>query len=206
MALAALTLASACTRPAVIDPSALSGVQLPTPIARPAFTLPDTYGRPYDFKSQTAGTLTLLFFGYTNCPDVCPVHLANIEVALKTMEYADRQRVRVIFVTTDPARDSATAVRKWLDSFDPAFIGLRGTEAQADSVQRLLGLAPAIRGPKQADGSYSVGHAGQVIVFQPDDTARVVYPFGTRQTEWVHDLPLLLRASRTDVFSSPQRT
>lgn len=208
---AVLTAGIACSRPSVIDPNAVSGVKLPAPLAKPEFTLPDTYGHPYDFRRQTDGALTLLYFGYTNCPDVCPVHLANIEAALSTMEYADRQRVRVVFVTTDPARDSAAAIRKWLDAFNPAFVGLRGTEAQTDSIQRLFNLAPAVRGPKQPDGSYSVGHAGQVIVFQPDDTARVVYPFGTRQTQWVHDLPLLLhqRPSALSVAgdsSAPQRS
>jgi protein SCO1/2 len=202
LSMSLFALAVSCGKTRVIDPTAVSGVALPAPLARPAFTLPDTHGSPYNFRDRTAGTLTLLFFGYTHCPDVCPVHLANIQAALRTLDYADRQQVRVVFVTTDPTRDSADVLRRWLDNFNPAFVGLRGTEAQVDSVQTMLGLAPAVRGPVQPDGSYSVGHAGQVIVFQPDDTARVVYPFGTRQTEWAHDLPLLLRSSVTG-FRSP---
>jgi protein SCO1/2 len=157
--------------------------------------LTDTHGAPYHFREKTAGRLTLLFFGYTNCPDVCPVHLANIATVLHKLSYEDRRQVTVVFVTTDPARDSAQRIRSWLDAFDPSFIGLRGSEDQVDSVQKLLGLAPAVRSPKRSDGSYTVGHAGQVIVFQADDSAHYEYPFGVRQSEWAHDIPLLLHPS-----------
>lgn len=170
----------------------LHGVALPHPIPRPSFVLRDTRGERYDFRARTAGQLTLFFFGYTHCPDVCPVHLANIEAGLERLPYTDRQRIRVVFVTTDPARDTPTVIRQWLDAFDPAFIGLSGTEAEVDTLQTRLGLGAAIRSPATAGGSYTVGHATQVFAFEADDSARVVYPFGTRQADWVHDLPLLL--------------
>jgi protein SCO1/2 len=185
----------ACPQRPPADPSALRGVTLPTPIERPAFRLQDTEGQPYDFADRTKGRLTFLFFGYTNCPDVCPVHMSNLATVLRALDYTQRQQVAVVFVTADPERDSPAVLRKWLDSFDPSFVGLWGSEAEVDSVQTLLGLAPAIRSPKNDDGTYAVGHAGQVIVFQADDTARVVYPFGTRQADWAHDLPLLFTTS-----------
>lgn len=166
---------------------------VPVSIARPDFTLFDTDGRPFAFRARTAGTLTFLFFGYTHCPDVCPVHMANIAAALRTLSYDERQRVRVVFVTVDPARDSATVVRRWLDAFDPSFIGLRGSIAAVTSAEATLGLGPAVFGAADSTGAYVVGHAAPVVLFSPDDTAHAMYPFGTRQADWVKIIPEQLR-------------
>ncbi len=161
-------------------------------LARPSFILHDTKDRPFPFAERTRGKLTMLFFGYTHCPDVCPVHAANLAAAMRSLTYAERQRVAVVFVTVDPAHDSLGAIRRWLDSFDSQFIGLRGDEATVDSIQQALGLGSAIRATSQASGQYEVGHASPVIVFAPDDTARAMYPFGTRQAEWAAIIPRLL--------------
>jgi protein SCO1/2 len=170
------------------------GVVLPTPLAKPNFVLTDTKGQPFDFRKETDGSLTLLFFGYTNCPDVCPVHLGNIHTVLQQMPYDVASRTKVIFVTTDPERDTPQKLRAFLDNFDPAFIGLRGTVAEVNEIQAELHLPPAVASaPHGADSSYDVGHAAQVIAFSPaDNEAHVVYPFGTRQQDWANDLPKLL--------------
>lgn len=171
------------------------GVELAPPVPRHAFTLPGTDGRPFEFQEATAGQLTFLFFGYTNCPDVCPVQMAGLAAAIRELTAENQQRVKVVFVTTDPRRDSAHVVRTWLDHFSTDFIGLTGSEAAVDSAQRLFGLAPAVRDPPRADGSYLVGHAAQVIVFGADDSARTAYPFGQRQTDWARELRLLLHVA-----------
>jgi len=168
------------------------GVSLPVPIARPAFTLSATDGKPFAFGDRTRGKLTFLLFGYTHCPDVCPVHVANIAEVLRTLPYAERQRATLVFVTTDPDRDSLPVLRAWLASFDSTFVGLRGTKPEIDALEYALQIAPSIRGPSNPDGTYEVGHAAQVIVFQPDDFARTIYPFGVRQAEWAKDIPKLL--------------
>jgi protein SCO1/2 len=174
------------------------GVAVGTPIARPDFTLTDTHGRPFDFRRETEGKVALLFFGYTNCPDVCPLHMANIAAVLAKMSFDDRDAIRTIFVTTDPARDTPKVLRAWLDQFDPTFVGLTGTTEEVDRIQLALGLRPAQREPAAggADSDdYLVGHAAQVIAFGKDGPARLVYPFGTRQTDWANDLPLLARGT-----------
>src|SRR5712691_6602705 len=99
------------------------------PLPKPGFTLTDTSGATFDFRLKTEGYITLLFFGYANCPDVCPLHMANIAVALKKFPSGFADQVKLVFVTTDPARDSAKTLRSWLDHFDKRFIGLTGTEA-----------------------------------------------------------------------------
>lgn len=174
-------------------PTPRHGVPLEPAVPRPSFTLTDTRGAPFEFAAQTRGTLTFLFFGYTNCPDVCPVHVANVAAVLHTLPFEEQRKARFVFVTADPARDSLPALRKWLDHFDTSFIGLRGDEADVARVMSAIGMPPAIRGPLRPDGSYEVGHAAAVMVFTADDSAHVLYPFGTRQVDWAEDIPRLLK-------------
>jgi protein SCO1/2 len=170
------------------------GVVLPTPLAKPSFVLTDTKGQPFDFRKETDGSLTLLFFGYTNCPDVCPVHLGNIHTVLEQMPFDVKSHTKVVFVTTDPERDTPERLRSWLDNFDPSFIGLRGTVDEVNRIQATLHLPPAVASaPHGADSSYDVGHAAQVIAFSPtDNMGHVIYPFGIRQQDWANDLPKLM--------------
>ena len=162
------------------------------PIPRPDFTLTDTEGQPYSFVERTEGQLSLLFFGYTQCPDVCPIHMANIGQVLRDMGVARRRRVTVVFVTTDPERDTAERIREWLDVFDASFVGLRGTIDEVNQIQIDLGLPPSVNADTDENGGYLVGHAASVIAFSPDGPARLRYPFGTRQADWAHDLPKLM--------------
>src|SRR2546425_2789779 len=76
------------------------------PLPKPRFTLTDTSGAPFEFWSKTQGYITLLFFGYTRCPDECPLHMANVARGLHTMPLELRDQVKLVFVTTDPARDT----------------------------------------------------------------------------------------------------
>ena len=170
------------------------GIVLETPLAKPQFTLTTTDGRPFDFRRETDGSLTLLFFGYTNCPDICPVHLGNIHAVLQQMPYNVSSRTKVVFVTTDPERDTPEKLRAWLDNFDPSFIGLRGSLEEVNAIQAKLNLPPAVQEAAANDTSkYNMGHAAQVLAFSPDDDlAHVVYPFGIRQQDWANDLPKLV--------------
>jgi protein SCO1/2 len=160
-------------------------------IPRPAFTLTDTDGNPFAFAERTAGRLTFLEFGYTNCPDVCPVHMANLATVITNLAPSDRMRTTVVFVTVDPDRDSPAVLRKWLNAFSVDFIGLRGSREQVDAAQKLVGFGAAIIGV-DSGGAKTVTHAAPVIVFTADDTAHVMYPFGTRQADWIRDMPRLL--------------
>lgn len=172
----------------------LRGAIVSQPIPKPDFTLTTTSGEPFDFEAETRGFVTLLFFGYTNCPDVCPVHMANLGAVLGKLSPDVANRIKVVFVTTDPERDTPERLRTWLDNFDRRFIGLTGTQAEIDSAQLALGLRPAMKQQMPDGGAheYGVGHAAMVIAFTPDDMAHVVYPFGIRQNDWAHDLPKLV--------------
>lgn len=169
-----------------------AGRVLDEPWPRPDFTLTTTDGEPFDFSAETAGRLTLLFFGYTSCPDVCPIHLATLADSLARPGVPDPV---VVFVGIDPARDTPVAMRSFLDNFNQDFIGLVGTEAQLRAAQEATGVPVAFADPPDPDGDYLVGHASQIIAYTPDDLAHVVYPFGVRQQDWARDLPRLATQS-----------
>ena len=167
------------------------GIFLPDAEARPDFVLTDMNGDVFDFRRDTEGKLALLFFGYTYCPDVCPVHMASIAAVKRDLSVDEQRRMRVVFVTADPRRDTSERLLSWLGNFDTDFVGLRGSEAEVDSIMLSLALPAAIR-DTAAGPDYAVGHASQVIAFPPGDGFRVIYPFGTRQADWKHDLARLL--------------
>ncbi len=169
---------------------ALSGAPLPVAVARPGFVLATTTGDAFDFGARTRGRLTLLFFGYTRCPDVCPATMQSIATVTNRFTSEERQRLDVVFVTTDPGRDTPAELGRWLGRFDKAFIGLTGSIEAVEAAQRAAGVARAIR---TADRSgYAVSHAAQVLIYSPDDSGHIAYPFGTRQSEWAADLPKLM--------------
>jgi len=162
------------------------------PLPKPAFALTDTSGAPFDFWTRTEGSVTLLFFGYTYCPDQCPMHMANIGMALKKLPATIADQVKLVFVTTDPARDTPIVLRRWLDHFDKHFVGLTGSEAALASVQRAAGVPVAWR-TEARSGAYSVAHANFIVAYTKDNLAHVIYPGGVGTDDWIHDLPLLVK-------------
>lgn len=188
--LAALLLAvPGCRREArPFNPEGLAGPKVNPPIPKPAFVLTTTDGREFDFRRDTEGYVTLLFVGYTHCPDVCPVHLANIAASLRKLGPQVRNRIKVVFVTADPDRDTAPVIRKWLDQFDPSFIGLRGDLAVVHRLLTDMRLGTPVKEPGATDTTYTIGHSSVVVAFTPDNLAHVIYPFGIRQADWAHDL------------------
>ena len=175
------------------------GTVLDTPQPKPAITLTDTDGQPYDLVARTAGKLTLLFFGYTHCPDACPLQMQGIAASLETSSGAVKTDTEVVFVTTDPARDDGPALRHFLDGFNTRFVGLTGSPEQLAAAQEAAGVALAGADEADADGDYVVGHATQILAFTPDGLAHVVYPAGIRQGDWAHDLPQLFAVGRWQV-------
>jgi protein SCO1/2 len=166
--------------------------EYPNPRPKPDFTLTDTEGQPFAFREATEGQMTLLFFGYTSCPDICPLHMANIAAALKKLPDAVARQVTVVFITTDPDRDSPEVIRTWLDHFDPRFIGLTGTQAQVDSAQTAMRLPTAYKEEPVDGRPYTVAHSAHVIAFTRDGMARFALPYGTRQSEWAQEIPRLV--------------
>lgn len=171
------------------------GVITSPPREKPDFTLTDFNGKPFNFRQDTHGKVTLLFFGYTHCPDVCPLHVANVATVLKKLPFEAREAIRFVFVTTDPDRDTPERLKEWLGNFDSTFIGLRGSVEEVNRILYTMRMPPIdlSQKPSGAAAEYLVGHAAQVVAYGLDGYSRLEYPFGIRQEDWAHDLPKLAR-------------
>ncbi len=170
------------------------GVVLDTPYDKPTTTLTDTSGKPFDIATQTTGKITLLFFGYTHCPDVCPMTMSDLSVALDKVPAKVRAQVEVVFVTTDPARDTPTVLRTWLDKFDSSFVGLTGTFVDIKAAADRLGV-PIMAPSAGPGGSYDVDHGTQVFAYGKDGKAHLLWLGGTTTDDYAHDIERLAKAS-----------
>ncbi|HSK97351.1 MAG TPA: SCO family protein [Euzebyales bacterium] len=151
----------------------------------------DANGEPFDLRAAIREKPTLVYFGYTNCPDICPVHLANIAQTLRSGTVRSEQ-INVVLVTTDPARDTPEVLGDYLDRFDASFIGLWAPQEEVDRVVVELDLPKPVLEKQPGSSEYTVGHPGQVLAFDTQGRARLAYPFGTRQSQWAQDLPKLV--------------
>lgn len=162
-------------------------------IEMPDAVLTSTHGADFDVRSETEGFVTLLYVGYTHCPDLCPTHMAAVARALNGLPADAAAGVKVLFVTSGPERDSPSVLDAWLAQFDPSFIGLTGSSEDLVAFQRDLGMNPATTeagGHEHQD--YSVNHAGYVLAFPPDSrTALIAYPPGAASEDYLADLATL---------------
>ncbi|TXR96399.1 SCO family protein [Streptomyces sp. col6] len=198
---AALTL-SACggsdndSKKPIADVSMQTKTQAATvldqPFTKPDLVLTDTHGKKYDLRKETEGRPTLIYFGYTNCPDVCPLIMSNIAVAKKSLPKADQDKLRVVFVTTDPERDTPASLGSWLKAQDPSFIGLTGDFPAIQAGARQIGIG--IDAPKkEKDGTVVSMHGSQVIAFSPrTDKGYVLYSEDTTPDDYTKDLPKIV--------------
>jgi protein SCO1 len=193
VALSACTATSEAAGPAIsaapTPQGTYRGLELDPAQPRPTFTLTDTTGRPYDFAQRTRGIPTLLFFGYTHCPDVCPTTMAATAAALRGTPEPLRSTVQVVFVTTDPARDTGKVLAAWLRNFDPdlptKFVGLTGTLQQVEAAQA------AAKVPVATENGQT--HSAEQLLYGPDDYAHVAYVSGSSPEDLRHDLPLVAK-------------
>jgi len=118
--------------------------------------------------------------------------MVNIASALEKVPTGIADQIKVVFVTTDPARDSAKVLRSWLDNFDQRFIGLTGSEAAIEAAQVAAATPPARR-TILPNGKYEVGHAAFVLAYSKDNRAHLLYPSGITEEDWTHDLPRLVK-------------
>lgn len=173
-------------------------LELEPPRSLPDVTLTDVDGDEVALAEDLAGQPVLLFFGYTSCPDICPIHLRTIASAMEVLGVSTQQ-VRVVFVSVDPERDSADRIREFTTAFNRSFIGLRGDlEVVEDALAQLDLPGPVVEGDNPRGGDL-IGHPAQVIGFDHQGVARRVWPFGARRADWVEDLPRILEEWTADV-------
>jgi protein SCO1/2 len=171
--------------------SEFHGSRLDPPFEVSATPLTDTDGQDYSLVDDTDEDLTLVFFGYTHCPDICGVVMANLASAIARLDESDRDRVEVVFVTTDPARDDAQALERYLSHFDPSFVGLTG---DLDTIVRIaLPLGVGVeQGRKLPSGGYDVTHGTTVTGIDADDEGSVYWSESTSSADFAADIHTLL--------------
>lgn len=187
------------------DEAGGSGVVISTPedtsryhgVEERKYTLPDialqsASGEAFNLSTDTTKPVTLVFFGYTNCPDICPVTVANITQALRQAPEGVRDKVQFVFVTSDPARDTQKRLREWLGRFDDSHIGLTGDLDKIEKVAKRLGI-PLQGKEKLPSGGYLVGHGSQVLAFGPDGQSQVMWTGSTSVGAYRDDIVALAR-------------
>ncbi len=168
------------------------GVLLAEPYAVPGVALTDTDGKPFDLAAQDKRTL--VFFGYTNCPDICQVVMSTIVSAVSRLSLEERRKVQVAFVTTDPARDTPAKLRTYLDRFDPTFVGVTGPLARTEALAKPMDIFIE-HGRKLPSGGYDVNHA-TVVVAVKHGAGDLVWTAGTSPADMAEDLEKILAADK----------
>jgi protein SCO1 len=163
----------------------------PYPIA-PEIELTRANGTSFRL-SEMRGKIVALFFGYTSCPDVCPITLGELNQALEKLGNQANQ-VQVLFVTVDPKRDTPERVQEYVNHFNPDFIGLSGSETELARVWNNYGVFREVAESTSAAG-YLVSHTARVTLIDQQGNLRVSFPFDTPVEDVVHDLKLLLESS-----------
>ncbi|MFE7977671.1 SCO family protein [Streptomyces shenzhenensis] len=173
--------------------SAEAATLLDKPFEKPDLVLTDTHGKKYDLRAETKGRPTLVYFGYTHCPDVCPLTMNNIAVAKKALPKAEQDELRVVFVTTDPDRDTSAELGKWLKGIDPQFIGLTGDFPTIQAGARSLGISIEPTS-KDKNGKLVSVHGTQVVAFSPKtDGGYLLYGEDATVDDYTKDLPEIVK-------------
>ena len=179
----------------VITPSNTTGflgTTLDQPLPKPDVTLTDTNGKPFNIAEDTKGRVTALYIGYTHCPDVCPTTMADLSVAMGSLPPEVAEQIDVVFITTDPERDTSKAIGKWLNSFSwDSITGLTGEFTDIKTAADTVGIFidPPVTNP---DGTVTVEHGAQVILFDNDDQSDLIFTSGFEPEDVAHDLQRLV--------------
>lgn len=184
-------------KPAAAPLSLQNGTVLPTPRAVPDFSLVDNKGNRFS-RVQLMGHWSVLFFGYTSCPDICPTTLSSLaQVDQALSDLPATQRPQIVFVSVDPKRDTPMQVANYIKFFSPAFIGLTGEPAQLEQLTQALGVPVAIH--DSGNGAYTVDHSATLFLLDPQ--ARMAAVFSPP-----HQVQTLSNDLRTVVSQLPQST
>ncbi|UDF37383.1 UNVERIFIED_ORG: SCO family protein [Shinella sp. XGS7] len=182
----ALTLLAGCDQ---ASKPAFKGIDLTGAAYARELKLPDQDGRERtlgDFK----GKVLVIFFGYTQCPDVCPTTLAELAQVKKALG-PDGDKVQGLFVTVDPERDTPELLKAYLQSFDASFVALRGSEEQTKAVAKEFKVFYA-KVPGKTEGSYTMDHTAASFIFDTQGRVRVFSRYGSGAQALVDDIKLLL--------------
>jgi protein SCO1 len=179
----------------------LHGAVLTTPYRMADATLTDTQGRSVDLRGRLTEPLTLVFFGYSRCPDICQAVMADLASAMARLDPAEADQVAVWFVTTDPTRDDARTLHTYLSRFDPSFEGFTGP---LPDIKRVAGSVHVAlqRGPKLPSGGYDITHSTPVLAVRTNASVPMLWTAGTSAAKIAADVHTILTGG---IPSSPSQ-
>ena len=154
--------------------------------------LPDVDGKPRTL-ADWQGKVTVVFFGYTHCPDVCPTTMAELSTIRKQLG-AEGDRLQSVFVTIDPERDTPELLKAYVGNFGPGFTALRGTPEQTAAAAKEFKVFYAKVAGREA-GSYTMDHSAASFVFDKAGRVRLYVPYGGDPKNFAADLQQLVRAA-----------
>ena len=154
--------------------------------------LPDVDGRPRTL-ADWKGKVTVVFFGYTQCPDVCPTTMAELSRIRKSLG-SEGDRVESVFVTIDPERDTPELLKTYVGNFGPGFTALRGSPEQTAAAAKEFKVFYA-KVPGRTEGSYTMDHSAASFVFDTNGRVRLYVPYGGDTKNFAADLKQLLVAT-----------
>jgi protein SCO1/2 len=190
-ALAAATLLLLATPPGAPETAGFRAGVFDPPRAAPDFVLPGSNGAPVKLSAYR-GKVVALAFGFTYCPRICPVTLANLARVFEKLG-PSAQEVQVVFVSVDPDRDTPARMHEYLAFFNPSFVGATGTPQQLEAVRREFGIT-ANRAPSEVQKlGYEVHHSSFVYLIDREGRLRLLMPFGKSADDLAHDIALLLK-------------
>ncbi len=172
------------------DGTEAAGTPIEPPQELTDFTLPSSRGEPVSL-SDLQGRPTMLFFGYTFCPDVCPITLAEFkQVKANLGDQADQ--VNFVFISVDGRRDTPERLAQYVESFDPAFLGLQGDETTLRKIGGDYGLYYKAHSPEGTSAQYLVDHSSASYLIDAAGQLRMVYVFNTPPEIISNDLQTML--------------
>jgi protein SCO1/2 len=166
------------------------GTEMSPPLPKPEWTLTDTAGAAYDVGARTQGRITILLFGYTQCPDICPTEVADLVAALRALPAAVSGKVTVLLITVDPAHDTGPVLSAYIRRFNPspasAFVGLTASDPMVIKDAGELGIQVGV--PRKIDGVDTVAHGAQEEVFGRNGYAIFFWDAATPVLDIAHDI------------------
>jgi protein SCO1/2 len=165
------------------------GTRLDPPIPIPDFELQDTSGQPFQL-SDLEGNIALVYFGYTYCPDVCPLTMWDVKEALAGLE--QREQVRVVFISVDPERDKPEVLAQYLKAFGPEYIGLTDDFEKVQAVMKPFGAFAEREAVAGSATDYLVSHTARLFLVSPERELVLMYPFEFEPEDLRSDLAHLL--------------
>lgn len=169
-----------------------SGIRLDNPYPVPDIPLTDTDGTDYSLKNDREHPLTIVFFGYTNCADFCPLVMGSLSAGLNHLSEEDRERVNLVFVTTDPARDGEAELRDYLDGYGDGFVGLTGELEEIAALAASLKIYMSEGTELPSGGRDLAGHGTTTLAVGTDDEAVALWKQSTSALEFAEDIHILL--------------